>query len=199
MNLFENGIEKNQIFAGDCVDILKCLPSESIDLVIADPPYYHMRGDFDFVFQSVPEYLDWCTVWVGECYRVLKPTGAFYCWGSSQMIDKLSVQDVRARQSTGMKQNLCGFTASLSMKSTMTQSVSRIMPEEKRTREKIRKGSLAAMFGSFRGLCLITRNQQDTRHKSRKNWQKGLSLQAVCQMLWFLSRLQVQAVRLSSA
>ena len=93
MNLFskENGIEKNQIFAGDCVDILKCLPSESIDLVIADPPYYRMRGEFDFVFQSVPEYLNWCMVWVGECYRVLKPTGAFYCWGSSQMIDKLSV------------------------------------------------------------------------------------------------------------
>ena len=93
MNLFskENGIEKNQIIAADCVDILRCLPSESIDLVIADPPYYHMRGDFDFVFQSVPEYLGWCAVWVGECYRVLKPTGAFYCWGSSQMIDKLSV------------------------------------------------------------------------------------------------------------
>ena len=87
----ENGIEKNQIIAADCVDILRCLPSESIDLVIADPPYYHMMGDFDFVFQSVPEYLGWCAVWVGECYRVLKPTGAFYCWGSSQMIDKLSV------------------------------------------------------------------------------------------------------------
>lgn len=64
MNLFskENGIEKNQIYAADCVDVLKCLLPESIDLIIADPPYYHMRGDFDFIFQSVTEYLDWCAV-----------------------------------------------------------------------------------------------------------------------------------------
>jgi DNA modification methylase len=37
-----------------------------------------MKGDFDFVFQSVQEYLAWCSVWAAECCRVLKPTGAFY-------------------------------------------------------------------------------------------------------------------------
>lgn len=85
------GIERNQIYQTDCMRILKNLPTESIDLIIADPPYYHMKGDFDFVFCSVQEYLNWCYSWVAECYRVLKPTGAFYCWGSSRMIDKLSV------------------------------------------------------------------------------------------------------------
>lgn len=84
--------EKNHIYKADCNDILRRLPSESVDLIIADPPYYHMKGEFDFVFQSVPEYMEWCYGWIGECYRVLKPTGAFYCWGSSQMIDKLSVE-----------------------------------------------------------------------------------------------------------
>lgn len=88
----ENKIEKNQVYEADCVDILKRLHSESVDLIIADPPYYHMRGEFDFIFQSVQEYLDWCSVWAAECCRILKPTGVFYCWGSSQMIDKLSVR-----------------------------------------------------------------------------------------------------------
>lgn len=94
MNSFsgETKIKRNQIYEADCVDILKCIPPESVDLIIADPPYYHMKGEFDFIFQSVAEYLDWCSVWAGECYRVLKQTGAFYCWGSSQMIDKLSVR-----------------------------------------------------------------------------------------------------------
>ena len=50
----------------DCVEVLKELPSESVDLVIADPPYYRMKGEFDFVFQSVPQYLAWCTEWVQE-------------------------------------------------------------------------------------------------------------------------------------
>ena len=72
--------------------MLRELPEKSVDLVIADPPYYRIKGDFDFVFQTVSEYLAWCAEWVRECYRILKPTGAFYCWGSSQMIDKLSVE-----------------------------------------------------------------------------------------------------------
>lgn len=59
--------------------------------MIADPPYYRMKGEFDFVFRTVSEYLEWSLVWVRECYRILKPTVAFYCWGSCQMIDKLSV------------------------------------------------------------------------------------------------------------
>ena len=74
------------------MEVLRELPDRSVDLVIADPPYYRMKGEFDFVFQTVSEYLEWCRAWAGECYRILKPTGAFYCWGSSQMIDKLSTQ-----------------------------------------------------------------------------------------------------------
>lgn len=84
-------IERNHIYNADCMEVLERLPTSSVDLVIADPPYYRMRGDFDFVFQSEQEYLDWCYLWARECCRILKPTGAFYCWGSSLMIDKLSV------------------------------------------------------------------------------------------------------------
>lgn len=91
----ENGqgleIEPNHIYGVDCMEVLTRLPPESVDLVIADPPYYRMKGEFDFAFQSVTEYLEWCYLWVAECFRVLKPTGAFYCWGSCLMIDKLSV------------------------------------------------------------------------------------------------------------
>ena len=81
----------NHLYGTDCMDILPKLPGESIDLIIADPPYYRMKGSFDFVFRSEKEYLEWCSLWVAECCRVLKPTGAFYCWGSCLMIDKLSV------------------------------------------------------------------------------------------------------------
>ena len=85
-------MERNRVYNEDCLSILKHLPDESIDLIIADPPYYRMKGGFDFAFQTEQEYLDWCISWVRECHRVLKPTGAFYCWGSGLMIDKLSVK-----------------------------------------------------------------------------------------------------------
>lgn len=80
------------LYAGDCIVMLCGLPDESVDLIIADPPYYRMCGGFDFVFHSESEYLEWCAEWVKECYRILKPTGAFYCWGSSLMIDRISVE-----------------------------------------------------------------------------------------------------------
>ena len=42
-------------------------------------------------FEKLRKYLEENADEWDECYRILKPTGAFYCWGSSQMIDKLSV------------------------------------------------------------------------------------------------------------
>lgn len=87
----QTAVQRNCIYNADCIQVLKRLPAQSVDLIIADPPYYRMKGDFDFVFKSVQEYLSWCSVWAAECYRVLKPTGAFYCWGNGLMIDKLSV------------------------------------------------------------------------------------------------------------
>lgn len=85
-------MERNRVYNEDCLSVLKHLPDESIDLIIADPPYYRMKGGFDFAFQTEQEYLDWCISWVRECHRVLKLSGAFYCWGSALMIDKLSVK-----------------------------------------------------------------------------------------------------------
>lgn len=81
----------NKIYAGDCLELMKSLPSGSIDLIIADPPYYRTNGKFDYVFKSEHDYIEWMHRWVGEAYRVLKETGAFYCWGSDKMIDKVSV------------------------------------------------------------------------------------------------------------
>ena len=48
-------IERNTVYSVDCMEVLKELPDESVDLILADPPYYRMKGDFDFVFQSVKE------------------------------------------------------------------------------------------------------------------------------------------------
>lgn len=84
-------IERNKVYDVDCRELLKHIPDQSVDLIIADPPYYCMKGEFDFAFPSVQEYLDWCVSWVAECYRVLKPTGAFYCWCSGLMLDKIAV------------------------------------------------------------------------------------------------------------
>lgn len=39
-------LERNRIYHSDCLDVLRKLPEKSVDLVIADPPYYRMPGGF---------------------------------------------------------------------------------------------------------------------------------------------------------
>ena len=45
----------------DCLEFLKSLDDESVDLVIVDPPYFEIiKDDWDNQWNSEQEYLDWC-------------------------------------------------------------------------------------------------------------------------------------------
>ena len=75
-------IELNKIYNQDCIEFIKTLPNNSVDLIIADPPYYKICGEFDFIWKDVNEYIEWCKKWILECSRILKNTGSFYLWGA---------------------------------------------------------------------------------------------------------------------
>ncbi len=87
----------NQILSGDCLTELKKIPTGSIDLVFADPPYnLQLGGDLtrpdqskvDAVddawdkFASFAEYDAFTRAWLSECRRALKPNGALWVIGS---------------------------------------------------------------------------------------------------------------------
>ena len=92
---------ENLIICGDTIDELKKLPSNSVDLIFADPPYW-MRTEgvltrvegtaFDGCdddwdqFSSLQDYDDFTESWISECYRVLKPNGSFWVIGGMQCI-----------------------------------------------------------------------------------------------------------------
>ncbi len=82
MNQWGLTIKSNYIYTGDCKELLLSLPDNSVDLIIADPPYFEINGEFDFVLNNVEEYITWCTQWIQLCKKVLKPTGSFYIWGA---------------------------------------------------------------------------------------------------------------------
>jgi len=64
----------NKIYNLDCLDFLRSIPSESVDLVLVDPPYFEvMDNDWDNQWKSEKDYLNWCKEWVSESVRVLKP------------------------------------------------------------------------------------------------------------------------------
>lgn len=78
----KNILELNKIYNQDCIQFMKTLPDNYIDLIVADPPYFEICGDFDFVFKDLDDYLSWCKKWITECYRILKDTGTIYLWGA---------------------------------------------------------------------------------------------------------------------
>jgi len=102
-------IEKyiNRIILGDCLDVLRALPSNSIDAVITDPPYcsggrsiasrqkstttkYENnptgRPDFEGDTKDGRSWLAWCSLWMSECYRVLKEGGYFLTFCDWRML-----------------------------------------------------------------------------------------------------------------
>ncbi|BAQ64481.1 site-specific DNA-methyltransferase [Geminocystis sp. NIES-3709] len=67
---------KTDIFLGDCKDILKQLPDNSIDLIITSPPYADQRKN-TYGGIHPKEYVDWFLPIGKELLRVLHPNGTF--------------------------------------------------------------------------------------------------------------------------
>ena len=62
------------------------LPDKSVQLIIADPPYYKVKGDFDFIWKIFDDYLKDVERWAVECKRVLADNGTLFWWGNSKKI-----------------------------------------------------------------------------------------------------------------
>lgn len=63
---------------GDCIELMRELPDNKVDLVFADPPFNVGKDYGCYTNDNRPDYFDWCKEWIFECFRVLKPTGSFY-------------------------------------------------------------------------------------------------------------------------
>jgi site-specific DNA-methyltransferase (adenine-specific) len=75
--MIENYI--NKILQGDCLDLLKNIPDNSIDMTFADPPFNLKKGYNSYKDSlQVKEYINWCEKWISEMVRVTKPTGSIF-------------------------------------------------------------------------------------------------------------------------
>ena len=69
----------NKITQGDCLELLKNIPDNSVDITFADPPF-NLKKKYNGYKDSLEfqEYLDWCEHWISEMVRVTKPTGSIF-------------------------------------------------------------------------------------------------------------------------
>ena len=80
------------LFEEDCIHLMSYMKDECIDVVFADPPFNigkHYGSGFSDRF-SKSEYLDWCSLWIAECSRLVKPGGAFFLYALPELAYKFA-------------------------------------------------------------------------------------------------------------
>ena len=72
----------NEVHNMDCIEGLKQLPDNCVDLVIADPPYFKtVNQSWDYEWRTKEEYVEWCQEWIQQVSRVSKISSSFYLFG----------------------------------------------------------------------------------------------------------------------
>jgi site-specific DNA-methyltransferase (adenine-specific) len=72
-------MEVNHLYRGDCIEGMGKLPTATVDLIFADPPF-NIGYEYD-VYDDCREaetYLQWCKRWGSEIVRILKDNGTFW-------------------------------------------------------------------------------------------------------------------------
>ena len=73
----------NKIICGNCLEVMENIPDNSIDLIIADPPYFKLlKKDYDNKYKNENEFIVFQKKWIKESLRLLKLTGSIYIFGS---------------------------------------------------------------------------------------------------------------------
>ena len=73
---------RNEIILGECVDTMLKMDDFSVDLVIADPPYWKVvNEEWDNKWKTEEEYIKWSLEWMKEVSRILRYGGSFYLFG----------------------------------------------------------------------------------------------------------------------
>ncbi|MFH0940106.1 MAG: site-specific DNA-methyltransferase [Planctomycetota bacterium] len=99
---------KIEIHNGDCLEILRAMPSAQVDLVYLDPPFFTQREhrmktrdsatefSFDDKWGSATEYTAFLDARLIELHRTLKPTGSifFHCDKTASHIARLLMDNI---------------------------------------------------------------------------------------------------------
>ena len=105
-------MDLNIVINQDCIEGMKTLEDNTVDLIIADPPYNlskggewkwdnsvklaGMGGNWNKVMESwdnmsLSEYFSFTITWLTEAQRILKPTGSMWIFGTYHNIGIINV------------------------------------------------------------------------------------------------------------
>ena len=81
------------LYDGDCVEVMRKIPDNSVDLIVTDPPYFQVKKEaWDNQWAGADEFVEWLGVLCEQWRRVLKPNGSLYCFASPQMRARVEIE-----------------------------------------------------------------------------------------------------------
>jgi len=75
-----------QLFNGDCLDVMRSIPDGSVEAIITDPPYFQIKGGFDWDYKDFNHYLEFMENCAIEWKRILKKNGSLLVFGHAKRI-----------------------------------------------------------------------------------------------------------------
>lgn len=76
----------NSIYNTDCEKGMAKLDAECADLIVSDPPYFEIKGDFDFAFKDFADYQRFLERQAVAYKRILAKNGTLYIYGHARNI-----------------------------------------------------------------------------------------------------------------
>jgi len=69
----------NRVIQGDCLEVMRKIPDDSVDVTFADPPF-NLKKKYNSYYDKheVDEYLLWCKEWLNEMVRITKQDGSIF-------------------------------------------------------------------------------------------------------------------------
>src|SRR3974390_337347 len=113
-----------KFYLSDCVDVLRHLPAESVDVIVTSPPYnlgirYNRYQDS----MSQRDYLEWTDTWVAAAARELRPDGLPFRNVGAKPSDPWTPLDVAQAARAHLRlQNIIHWVKSIAIEKDLTSA-----------------------------------------------------------------------------
>jgi site-specific DNA-methyltransferase (adenine-specific) len=85
------GSQDITVYQGDCIQVMRQMPENSVDAIVTDPPYglEFMGKDWDG-FGTPLGFQTWTEAWAREAFRVLKPGGHLLAFAGTRTYHRMA-------------------------------------------------------------------------------------------------------------
>lgn len=85
-------ISSCELINADCLEFIRSLPENSVDLIVTDPPYFKVKPEgWDNQWKGDDDYLKWLDQCLAQFWRELKPAGSLYLFCGHRLASDIEI------------------------------------------------------------------------------------------------------------